>query len=569
MKIIKSILIIIAAFIINSCEEFIDLQPLDKIGMLDYWKTSKDLDNYIKQFYPVCFTGTIMVNTAENSDDMVRGSASDILNGERTTRTGNWRNEWSNIRGINIFFENYKRCESSFNDYKHYLGEAHFLRAWLYFELVKMYGDLPWYSKPIDLNSEVELTKPRVSRTLIIDSILVDLDKSALYVDKRSVVGNNRINKEAALAFKTRVALYEATWQKYHANSVFGTAGTEPNKYFRQCIEAAEELMNGSYKVGLYNTGKPEIDYYKLFGFDDMSEINEVLLYKAFSATDDFRNDAQTATTHHSLEKGVTWDLVSSYLGKNGQPYDFKGLALTTKGNAFLSQIAEDCDTRLNSTIWIPGDLMAASSGKIFVKPSIDMGTNQLCPTGFQVKKSANPYSQAAGVTWETYPGETGLILFRYAEVMLNYAEAKYELDNTIAFTQLNMLRQRVGMPNFIVNSQSMDFNHVNYGYTISDELYEIRRERRIELALEGSRDEDFMRWAAHSLFKGKRPLGYPFNPAEFPKFSAKLNDEGLIDYYKTELPNGYEFRENQDYLNSIPQDELILNPALTQNPGW
>ena len=116
------------------------------------------------------------------------------------------------------------------------------------------------------------------------------------------------------------------------------------------------------------------------------------------------------------------------------------------------------------------------------------------------------------------YKGETAYIYFRYGEVLLNYAEAKCELDNSVAYTQLNLLRARAGMPDFTVNPQSSDLNPADYGYSISDELYEIRRERRVELAFEGLRNEDYRRWAAHSLFKGKRPKGYPFTTARISK---------------------------------------------------
>jgi hypothetical protein len=152
---------------------------------------------------------------------------------------------------------------------------------------------------------------------------------------------------------------------------------------------------------------------------------------------------------------------------------------------------------------------------------------------------------------------------------LVNYAEAKYELDKTVAFEQLNQLRTRVGMPAFTVNKQSADPNKIDYGYSITDELYEIRRERRVELALEGHRKDDYRRWAAHALIKGQRPKGYPFKQSEFPTYQPPLDANGLIDYYATIMPAGYRFRENVDYLTSIPQDELALNPKLVQNPGW
>ena len=198
----------------------------------------------------------------------------------------------------------------------------------------------------------------------------------------------------------------------------------------------------------------------------------------------------------------------------------------------------------------------------------MDEGTNWLCQTGFQPKTTSNPYSKGAGDV-SNHISEAGYIIFRYGEVLLNYAEAKYEVDGVVATEQLNLLRKRVGMPDFEVNMQGDDPNLLDYGYPVSDELYEIRRERRIEMAFEGQRDEDLMRWAAHKLFQYKRPKGYPFLQGEFPEYHPPVDENGLIDYWVRILPDGYKFREKQDYLYSIPQDELTLNPNLKQNPGW
>ena len=449
------------------------------------------------------------------------------------------------------------------------MGEAHFFKAWFYFNLVLKYGDVPWYSHALYPDSE-GLMDARTPRTTVIDSILTQLNKAILYLGTRSDVegGNNQLNKEAALAFKTRVALYEGTWQKYHAGTPFATEGANPNKYFQACISAAEELMSGKYEVGIFSNGQPENDYYKLFGLTDMSDVNEVLFYKAYNSNDGLGHDLQLWLTDATNHMGLTWELVSSYLGKDGFPYDYKGLATSSKGNAFLTQIADDCDPRLKSTIWIPGDLRVASSSAIFVKPGIDKTGTYICPTGFQVKKFSDPYASSAGQQFGGY-SETGYIYFRYAEVLLNYAEAKYELDGSIAYEQLNMLRDRVGMPDFTINPQSSDPNLVNYGYPISDALYEIRRERRVEMALEGKRSFDYHRWAAHSLFAGQRLKGYPFDGNEFPDYNPPTDEIGRIDYMKNSLPNGYQFRPGQDYLSSIPEEEIILNPNLIQNPGW
>lgn len=567
-KITIYIFFILTGFTLSSCEGFIDLSPLDKISTDDYWHASNDLENYIVQFYPGLVGSEMVQFDAGNSDDLVYQNLSVILHGQRTPTTGNWIGEWTNIRNVNIFFDNYGKCKDPFDQYKHYVGEAHFLRAWYYFGLLKKYGDLPWYSSALDIDDEEGLMRPRDSRILIADSILTDLDRAIEYLNVRSAVGNLRINKETALAFKTRVALYEGSWQKYHAGDDFGTKGADPDKYFRQCVDAAEELIRGDYTAGIYNTGNPDKDYYNLFGFDNMSAINEVLLYRAFNMADGLTNLTQHYVTERNTSKGATWDLVSSYLGKDGKPYNYLNASSGNKGNKFLTKIATDCDPRLSFTIWIPGDLMSVAFNKYFSRPDLNEGLNWLCQTGFQPKKTSNPSSQGAGDP-ANHTSQTGYIIFRYGEVLLNYAEAKYELDGTIATEQLNLLRKRVGMPDFTVNAQATDPNRIDYGYPVSDALYEIRRERRVEMAFEGHREEDLMRWAAHKLFKDKRPKGYPFDKSEFPEYSPALDGNGLIDYWADLLPKGYKFREKQDYLYSIPQDELTLNPNLEQNPGW
>ncbi|MEX2565053.1 MAG: RagB/SusD family nutrient uptake outer membrane protein, partial [Cyclobacteriaceae bacterium] len=553
-----------------ACEEFLENPPLDAIGNDSYWNTAEDLEKYVIKYYPQFpGHGNSMATEDANSDNLTLGSPNSVLNGERPITTGNWISEWSNIRSINIFFDNYHQVSDDFSSYKHFLGEAYFFKAWFYFDLLKQYGDLPWYEHSLQPNTE-ELLKPRAPRNTVADSILLQIDKAISYLDTRSVVGNTRLNKETALAFKTRVALFEGSWQKYHANSPFGTPGAQPEKYFQAAVDAAENLMQGDYTKGIYNNGLPEEDYYTLFGLDNMDAVDEVLFYRAGNSGEGLGSNVQFYTTVRTGQKSVTWSLISSYLGRDGQPINYLNLAEGQKGNDFLTRISEAADPRLHGTIWIPGDVMVARTNEQFDKPFIDRGAEELNATGFQVKKFANPESPGAGALCCGI-SETGYILFRYGEVLLNYAEAKYELENVVAYDALNLLRERVGMPAFEVMDQSEDPNSEwqDYGYEISDELYEIRRERRIELALEGFRGDDYRRWAAHPLFKDKRPLGYPYDPQEFPDYQPPLNESGLIDFFVNLMPNGYQFRPDQDYLNDIPQDELSLNPNLEQNPGW
>ncbi|GAA0879239.1 RagB/SusD family nutrient uptake outer membrane protein [Algoriphagus jejuensis] len=554
----------------SSCESFIDNAPEDQISVNDYFKTPNDIENYVSKYYTTlpAHGSAVLPLQDDNSDNLIVAIPNSLMHGTRAPRNGQWTNEWANIRSVNILFDNLDNVQADVSQYAQFLGEAHFFRAWFYYDKLQTYGDVPIYDHELFPGDE-DLYKGQDSRTAVADFIIAELDKAFQHVGARAQTGNSRVNKEAVLAFKSQVALYEGSWQKYHAGTAFGTAGVDPKKYFQVAVDASQELITGSYTKGVYNTGKPESDYYTLFGLDNMSAVNEVLFYKIASTSEQLGHELQFYTTRRTRDMSLTWSLVSSYLGKDGMPYDFTELAKSTKGNNFLTKIAEDCDPRLSATVWIPGDLRVASSGTTFSKPFLNGGSEELAATGFQVKKYSNPYSPAAGADFGGL-SQTGRIYFRYAEVLLNYAEAKYELDGTIAFEALNPLRARVGMPNFTVIPQAeYGANLVDYGYTIDDALYAIRNERRVELALEGHRPDDFKRWAAHTLVTGQRPLGYPFEPSEFPGFAPKLTADGRIDYFQTQMPSGYGFREDQDYLTSIPSDELVLNPALTQNPNW
>jgi starch-binding outer membrane protein, SusD/RagB family len=181
-----------------------------------------------------------------------------------------------------------------------------------------------------------------------------------------------------------------------------------------------------------------------------------------------------------------------------------------------------------------------------------------------------DPYA-GSGVSWNTN-SITGSIVFRYSEALLNYAEAKYELGEQVDYDKsINLIRKRSGMPDFKVQVDPNRLEYANYGYPVSDELFEIRRERTVELGCEGFRYDDIRRWAAHSLLQGKRPKGYPFDPLEWvgSKINYKTDEKGFIDPYVGQLPNGYGFKPERDYLECIPLNEITLNPNLVQNPGW
>lgn len=283
--------LIFIAILITSCEDYLERKPLTQIGNDDYWQSASDLENYTLQFYPTfpainivgSYTGLLSWDATRGSDTQITGTPSTVLNGTRSpvTSGGNWT--WTNIRSVNIFFDNYSKCKAPFESIKHFVGEAHFFKAFFYFEKVRTYGDVPWFTHALGMDSE-ELYKPRDSRILVTDSILWHLNKAIEYLDPLNITkgGNNRLNKEAALLFKSRVALFEGSWQKYHKGTDFATEGSDPNKYFRIAVDAAEELMNSKYTNGLYSTNTPQEDWCKLFSLTNHAGNKEVLLWKRF-----------------------------------------------------------------------------------------------------------------------------------------------------------------------------------------------------------------------------------------------------------------------------------------------
>lgn len=583
-KSLITILHSVLLFALGACSKgYLDRPPLTQIENDAYWKTSSDLEKYTLQFYTAfpdfnsvgSYLGLIGWDGTRGSDVQIAASPSTLWNGanQPVTSGGNW--SWGNIRSVNVFFQNYQKCNEPFDKYKHSVGEAHFFKAWFYFEKVRAYGDVPWFTNPLEMNSE-DLYKARDPRTLVVDSILWHLDKAVEYLKplKEASGGNNRLSKEAALLFKSRVALYEGTWQKYHKGTPFATPGADPSKYLRAAVDASEALMAATYGRGLYANNDPANDYCKLFSLINQSGNKEVILWKAYAVNNQLSHSFQIYVSDRTAGICMTLQQVYQYLDRNGNVYDYFATGKSIKGSAFLSKIAQDCDPRLSQTIWTPGGIMWDNSfGKgVFSKPFLDKSGETLNNTGFQIRKGNDPRDPQAGsgVSWNT-SCETGAIVFRYAEALLNYAEAKAELGEPVDYSKsINLLRARVGMPAFKVQNDPNRSRYADYGYSIADELFEIRREREVELGAEGFRYDDLRRWAAHNLLKGKRPKGYPLDASEWAKpVSYKTDADGFLDPYVSQLPNGYGFKADRDYLECIPLNEITLNPNLKQNPGW
>ncbi len=567
MNYFKIIITFIGLCTLFACQEdFLDRYPLDTVTEASFFKSPNDMLIYMNQFYtrtnfPQADYGLGDLDSDVNSSD---ASVNVRLQGTQTINSGPDFG-YREIRAVNYFLANYRKSEDDFETYKQYVGEAHFFRAFFYFGQLKKFGDIPWISIVLKTDSP-ELFGARDPRNVVANNIIADLDTAALYLSADKTNGYSRINKWMALLYQSRVALYEGTWEKYHNGTPFGVADAQPSKYLDKAVEAATAVMNsGLYDI--YNTGNPTTDYVDLFGLRDYTSNKEVMFWTKMNLSLGVYAYHTLYMMEYPQGKGLTKSFADSYLCTDGLPIATSPLF---KGYANLSDEATERDPRFYQTIFTPASPWKIENGvtKTFNDCYVTLfSTVPLSsPTGYMRRKNYNPNVVYHSQTSE----ETPSIQFRYAEVLLNYIEAKAELG-TISQNDVNItikkLRDRVGMPNLtlaaIPNDPNWEFPD------LSPVINEIRRERKIELVLENFRLDDIMRWAAaDELIIGERPKGATKSQfAKTPNYPADEN--GFIDAFRVALPNGWQFKPNRDYLYPVKENQITLNPKLTQNPGW
>lgn len=561
-----------STLVLISCNDsFLDRPPLDEVISEMYFEKPQDLEIYMNQFY----TGSFFPKYSNHgndydSDDLVGATVNTRLQGTRTVTTSGSIG-FGNVRSLNYFLNNYQKIEENheLSTYQQYVGEAYYFKAVTYFNLLKSYGDIQWLD--VDLGtSSPELYMERTPRHQVAERILGCLDTAAMYLTEERTNGYSRINKWIALLMQSRVALYEGSWQKYHQGTPFAPVDVDPEPFFEKATEAAQAVIeSGLYSV--YTNASPEDDYRMLFNRRDYTSNPEVMFWRKYDnelsrGDQDFTNDRNFRMSQ-PLGKSMAKQMVDQYLCIDGKPIAGNNLF---QGYQDINTEFENRDPRLYQTIATPDQVwkIAANGNtqnwsEIYNK--LNSNTDLNAPTGYVIQKGYDPQVIYHVQQYE----ETPSILFRYAEVLLNYAEAKAELG-TLTQQDIDLtikpLRERVGMPNLIISEIAQD---PNWEFpALSPVINEIRRERRIELAAEGFRWADIARWAAaDEVIIGTRPRGFLASQIDSNPFP--VDDDGFMDPFQNAMPSGYGFKLDRDYLNSIPESELNLNENLQQNPGW
>lgn len=592
--IIASLLVV---FSLTACEDFLDRYPETDISKENFFNSKEDMDTYIYGLYD--FAGTEIYVGDQATDNSATTGSTEIKNmmtGTPSASTINSGWDWNKLRDVNFFLENFRKANLSEEDLNHYEGLARFFRARFYMEKVKRYSDVPWYDKVLT-NTDPDLFKARDPRTFVVEKVFEDYTFAAEHVKEDKVSG--AVNKYVVLAYKARHALYEGTYRKYHSELQLQATA---NPFLEMARDAAQEIMNeGGYSI--HTTGNEMADYGSLFISADLTSNPEVIL--ATVNENNVRNSGWWGYTFGNYEVNPGRDMLQTYLMDDGSFYTDNAGYQT---NLFVEEF-ENRDPRAYQTYAYPGwELINTSTyaqgGGIYIQ---------------QLAKNFSGYHQIKGFvnnTDQVVMNNVDVPVLRYAEVLLTYAEARAELGQLTAGdldVTVNELRDRAGMPHLTMNPpvdavQQARYPSLASGTSQWKELLEIRRERRVELAFEGFRFDDLMRWEAGVLIEkelegiyfpglgrydmtgdGVDDIKIIANTESIPAVK-ETNSLGVdLIYYRAGLPgsdasiyltNGNSgtlvtdvdrgiFMDPKYYYRPVPQSQVILNPNLSQIFGW
>ena len=584
----------VAAMALASCN--LDEYPKDSVSPNTFFKTEKELKLYSNQFYTLLPDASDFYQ--ESSDFTVHSlSYNDVVRGYAhvvPSTGGGW--SFSSLRHINYFLQNLYRCSDE-NVRRKYEGTGRFWRAYFYFDKLQRFGDVPWYDQVLASDDDELLYKARDSRDVIIRHIIDDLDVASEQLPETSE-NKYHINRYAALALKARACLYEGTFRKYHAGTVFNPGSLPYDDLLQQAADAAREVMNsGLYQ--LYTAGSHP--YYDLFVGQAEGE-KEVILSRSYGvATHEASAFALVASKGAA---GFTRAFALTYLNADGTRFT-DGAGYDTK--PFTEETAGR-DPRMAQT-------MLTHQGFTYKDGTAATFRKNLSTTGYPVLKYVEGPSATSG-------SHVDIPVFRLAEVYLNYAEALAEkgtLTQQDLDKSVNLLRDRAGMPHLMLADADAHpdpfLKGPAFGYPNVDKgahcgvILEIRRERGIELVMEGLRYQDLVRWRELARFDNQNADGTAngrefFGPYVPGKGRYDMDGDGEIDFVvNPETGRGYpaptgvkavtinkdiflsggdkgfiialqdmvrRHDENRDYLYPIPITELTLSKGmLTQNPGW
>lgn len=553
-------------FLSFGCNDLVDMNPINEISDASYWKNADQFKLAGNEFYTYLRTFTDAINDGPHSElraDFRIPGGNTFSAGSNTVplTDGNWSGAYTRIRAINYLLSK-AALYGNPNDIKVYVAEARFFRAYVYFDLLQQFGGVPIVDKLLSTDSP-ELQAPRNTRDEVVNFVIADLETAIPNLPLESAIGvsdKGRISKSAALSFLGRVALYEGTWQKFRSNTA------RANTLLDKSIAASDEVIKGS-EYQLFAPVALGDSAQKYMFILENQQSNPANITKSANKEYILTNRYDFALrqirfniTHTLLGNGLTKKFADLYLCKDGLPITksplFKGYSGTT--TEYLNR-----DNRMRYTMVLDSvyywDNENPGARTTWKGDAADIASSRgrTIATGYGNQKWASERRLNDNEEGYDYP------VIRYAEVLLNYAEAVFEKNGSITDVDLdkslNLIRNRVNktMPklsNAFVSTNKLDMRE------------EIRRERNIELFFEGFRVDDLKRWKTAETELPMDILGITWTGTRWQTRIPSLSSQIVNGVYRIETGRKW---DEKNYLLPIPSQQIQLNPNLTQNPGW
>ena len=585
LNILSAGLLLATAVSFSSCDDFLTRDPQDTVtDVPSFWNNEENLRTSFLDYYTYFFPGYrssweradnfAETNVADWTDDNAQEVATLFTKVAPTSDAGNWN--FKKIRNMNLLLSRIQSSTLGEEAKNHWSGVARLFRAMEYAKLVQKFGDVPYYDAVVGSTDNEQLYRARDPRTTVMDKVNEDLAFACANIRVNDGTKGLTVNRAVAQGFASRIMLFEGTWQKYHANNTAKAA---------EYLKAAKDYAAALMQTNAYSIAP---SYKSLTTSEDLAGNPEIIMYRSYVENVVMHSLMSFQNTEMEMSS-PSRSFIDAFLTKNGLPIHQAGNT-DYKGKEYAKEI-QNRDPRLADNIDEESGLRLNGVAAVYAA------------SGYYANRYVNKdlINKPGGMS---NTNTTDAPVMKLNEVMLNYIEAAAELADLGQYTltqadfdkTINAIRDRQStqMPHVTLAGNALKVNGVEINdpdrdATVTPILWEIRRERRVELAYEGLRFNDLRRWGkleyADMVKNKKLNMGAWINKADYPENADALAKITLCDEngnivtgnegYIMPITEVAKMRvmADKDYLYPIPVDQITMYEThgfkLTQNPGW
>lgn len=585
LNILSAGLLLATAVSFSSCDDFLTRDPQDTVtDVPSFWNNEENLRTSFLDYYTYFFPGYrstwqradnfAETNVADWTDDNAQEVATLFTKVAPTSDAENWN--FKKVRNMNLLLSRIQSSTLGEEAKNHWSGVARLFRAMEYAKLVQKFGDVPYYDAVVGSTDNEQLYRARDPRTTVMDKVNEDLAFACANIRVNDGTKGLTVNRAVAQGFASRIMLFEGTWQKYHANNTAKAA---------EYLKAAKDYAAALMQTNAYSIAP---SYKSLTTSEDLAGNPEIIMYRSYVENVVMHSLMSFQNTEMEMSS-PSRSFIDAFLTKNGLPIHQAGNT-DYKGKEYAKEI-QNRDPRLADNIDEESGLRLNGVAAVYAA------------SGYYANRYVNKdlINKPGGMS---NTNTTDAPVMKLNEVLMNYIEAAAELADLGQYTltqadfdkTINAIRDRQStkMPHVTLAGNALKVNGVEINdpdrdATVTPIIWEIRRERRVELAYEGVRFNDLRRWGkleyADMVKNKKLNMGAWINKADYPENAEALAKITLCDEngnivtgnegYIMPITEVAKMRQmaDKDYLYPIPVDQITMYEThgfkLTQNPGW